>query len=684
MENLEKLQLGNSYKKGFENRFKKLPTAITFLTNLQELDLRNLSELQSLNPRILDLSKLEVLDCDRCENLHAPPYDICKEGLEAVRKYYEDSKISIGQHMPTISAAVIGEKMAGKTSLIWSLKKRLRTLTHRNIDSYKDDTTIAFKVEEINMANYPLRVFDFGGHRVYHMAYQLTIRKNYIPIVVVNMEQFNGLVADIGTKEASRLLCMNYMSHLYLSCPKLGAPILVLTHSDRVKETFDNLQEQLLSALDSLKNEMLEEERKLSGNKLVKIDHFKSEHPLFDKKDIFVLSNQDDLEVLQRLILRLNKRCDLHKFIIPTLWIEMGVYFDGCQNLPYLKLTEIDEKYPGDPKHHILRYMHNIGRVLWFERNETLKKYVFHRISVITGIITELYHHHAQKRWDEKIRDVAPYVYLSKTISREKYRQLVEKFFSSGILDAALLTSLYDNRNGRFPFQHALTTDFHYCIALSLLQTFYLICGPIRTEPRETYILPYFSSECIAITAPQPGQIRLSFIIQFAVLPPPPYVYDLLTIVYLNLYREPTNRLIAARNGAQVKHKTTVSRLVHDSKQQMIHLCMDTDVDNLDRSWKRVIEIVDELMHKLLDVFVAARPICKFICPHCILIGQKPEAIDIDPDWYVLPSPIEHRIRTPLDQRLTAYTGVDPVPCQYDAITDGPLTVPTPLRFPCK
>ena len=115
------------------------------------------------------------LHCTNCTSLISPPYEVCEQGLQAIRKYYTDLEQSGGKKLPIVSAAVIGNRMAGKTSLINSLKSRERQLTHRNKEGIDDDTTEVFKIDDITVDDSLLKVFDYGGDRVYHIAYHMPV-----------------------------------------------------------------------------------------------------------------------------------------------------------------------------------------------------------------------------------------------------------------------------------------------------------------------------------------------------------------------------------------------------------------------------------------------------------------------------------------------------------------------------
>lgn len=684
LEHLEVLNISNRKDSADttsnRNKVNSLPKSIENLQCLRVLNLNGLTTLLTIEAGVAKLPKLEELDCGGCESLKSPPYAVCKDGLRAIKKYYLDLSEDGGIELPIISIAVIGNRMAGKTSLIQTLKSGKRVLTYRNKEGVGDDTTKVFNIEEVGIGPTHVKVFDFGGDKVYHISYQMTIRDNYIPIIVVDIAEFDRRATEKeNIKEAARQLCMDFMSHLYLSCPKLGAPILVLTHKDCLSEDiFLTCKNQLLEALEQMRKEMLEEERKFSKgqSKFCDIAHFQNEdRPIFEPSDIFVFSGDlSEISNIEALIDCLLNRCKGHMVRLPRLWEMILSFLEENQDKPFLELEKILAEFPspGDGNMVVLRYMHSIGRVLWFERDETLSHIVFHKVSEITSVIAVLFHHRNDDQWKERIEGFRPFEFEGgKIISGQKYEELVKDFQASGVIDGAVLHTLYND--GSVPMD----------VALKLLLSFYIICGPIESGLRATYIIPYLSENHIDIPPLRVGILRLQVDILFIGLSPPAYVYYLLVVTYLNLYNEPGNKITAGKNGASVHHGNTVSRVVHDSSSRKITVLVDTSIGQLDASWAKMIEIVEEMLKRLMILWIAARPICKFFCAHCIYSNIENPDCEIDPDWYTPPTNTE--LDPPLNRRLYKFRGVDPVRCRaIDHSQESPLTVLKPLRYPCK
>jgi len=232
------------------NRFKEIPDSVYSLKSLETLNLSHNSDLELRNSKFLQLTMLKKNNLVYCEKIKFPPHRVCEQGVEAIRQFFLDLRMGAGNNLPLVTIAVIGNTMAGKTSLIKTLQNvgRTRVLTNRNAENKIDETTKIFTVEKLEVENVPLQLIDMGGNEVYHTTYQLALHQNCIPVIVVNLAQYRDHVKKSSKREAVRRLAFDYMSHLYLANPSMGSPKLVLTHKDLFSDTeFGKLKHGFLS-----------------------------------------------------------------------------------------------------------------------------------------------------------------------------------------------------------------------------------------------------------------------------------------------------------------------------------------------------------------------------------------------------------------------------------------------------
>ena len=207
--------------------------SIARLENLEELDFSWNSSLRRIPISIIGLAKLTAVNFEGCRSMTSPPQAVCKQGLPALRKYYTDLVKSGKKNF--IPVTVIGQSMAGKTSLIRSMQQTRRILSTRDCVNTLDEATKVFNVSEAEFDEGSKLVFhDFGGQAIYHFAYPLSSRSQFVPMLVVDIASFNRLAKAKGVDAACEDVCFDWLSHLYLSCPQAGHPLVVFSHSDCV------------------------------------------------------------------------------------------------------------------------------------------------------------------------------------------------------------------------------------------------------------------------------------------------------------------------------------------------------------------------------------------------------------------------------------------------------------------
>ena len=265
-------QLAELYLRG--NNFTRLPSVVYKLENLKHLDISDNRFITSIDKEILKLDKLEVFKCHKCEFFQYPPYAVCELGLAGIKIYFVDLAEQKGVRLTEIPLAIVGNSLSGKTSLAQTLQKGERTLTYREEKHLADETTRVFNVTDLALEGINLKIIDFGGNEIYHLAYQLALKPQCIPLFVVSIEEFANIYMSRGAREAARRVIFDWISHLYLACPLLDSPILVLTHIDRLN-AFEMLEvtwkELLLKACKDLRKEMLDEEECMRPDAVCKL-----------------------------------------------------------------------------------------------------------------------------------------------------------------------------------------------------------------------------------------------------------------------------------------------------------------------------------------------------------------------------------------------------------------------------
>ncbi|XP_067930854.1 malignant fibrous histiocytoma-amplified sequence 1 homolog [Watersipora subatra] len=441
LQNLRALELSN-------NNIQSLPMWIYKLDNLASLDLSRNKKLLKIERAVVEMKSLAELECDGCESLKEPPYSVCELGITAIKKFFVDLAAAEPVQLIGVPVAVIGSSLSGKTSLFKTLKSGKRDLTYRTKSSEQDETTRVFQVEDLPLETAQVKLFDYGGNQIYHLAYCILSKEECIPLIVVDVADFAKRAQTDGAEQACRDVCFNWLAHLYLACPNLGQPILVFTHTDELAS--DQLRQarlDLLTEAESIRQKLLEEENKLASlfpKILNAIEHLSNTQlPLFKEGEIFEFG-KDPNETSNIKLLKdtLNNRCKNHIIHLPKLWHSVELFIKKCSEEPYVDVSKVLNHFLSDDPLIILRYMHNAGRVFFFEKIEALSGYIFHKFSEITSMINLLFHHSSQKQWDDHLDKFDSFPHQGRVIYRLEYEALVQRLLHNGILAEALLRKL--------------------------------------------------------------------------------------------------------------------------------------------------------------------------------------------------------------------------------------------------
>ncbi|XP_067935178.1 malignant fibrous histiocytoma-amplified sequence 1-like [Watersipora subatra] len=655
-----------------DNHFRSVPEVLYKLKALETLDLSHNVWLRTIDDAIALLPNLTKLLVQRCDRLEYPPYAVCRQGLSAIKTYFTDLHTAAGSAVAAIPVAIVGNPLSGKTSIVRSLQTSKRCLTFRQESSLLDEATKVFKIEDLDLQSSQVKLIDYGGHEVYHMAYQLIIQERCLPLIVVNMQEFSQLLSHRGPHEATKRVCFDWLSHLYLACPRLGSPLLVLTHLDQLQDgEADLLTSLLLETSESLRAELLEEESQYSSDfkgGLREISYlFDVDQAMFNTEEIFTFDNDlDQASNIACLKTQIDSRCTAFQIVIPHSWALLAEFIEREGDQPYLLLSSIQSEFESLDCFVILRYMHNAGKILWFENLTGLSQYIFHRISEITDMIAVLFHHASEDLWKEDVAKFTMFSHKGQVIRKHKYETLIQNLSESGMLDEALLAHLL-HCHTQFPFD----------VALQLLKCFYIVHGPIKKDDRETYVVPYFAHNFLDKSWKTDGDIQLRLDIVLAGLTLPKYVYQLMSVAVLNSNLEQFDTLIVAKNGVTVQQEVCATHMVHNYNTKKVTLQVSTSVELLAVSWNRLIITAKKVIQLLFRVWKASHVEVLVYCAHCLFVRDPNPSFEVDPDWFL---PIEEV------NEVTTFAGTELLACRRCATSGAKVikrTVPKPLKLPC-
>jgi len=637
LSNLQFLNISNEWflqSQEIRNQITCLPDNFSQLSSLRNLDLSRNDSLKVLTPEISDMPLLTEINTKGCESLTSPPYEVCQQGTGAIKQYYTDIKNSDSVEVSMVTVAVIGQSMSGKTSLIKTLQStdRTRVLTHRVDGGLDDDATPVFKMEDVCADNDVLRFIDFGGHEIYQSTYRFTLKPNCIPIVVVNLEQYEDQQHKIGGNEAVRRLYFDWLSHLYLTYPKLRPPKLVLTHLDKIDE----------SELEAIENdffyhsksvfEMIHHKEKSKWQDegaFATIEHFKTKK-MFRAEDIYKVGNAYCKAFIQ-LKERLLRESKQFVKVIPTNWVEVEQALKKIDK-GYMPIQDIISQFSINISltekqlDIILTYMHNCGMLLWYKNDEDLRPYIFHHIPTVTSLLQVLFTHD-DTVWQRRLSAFSSSTLaVQQLFSLDEYKSFAEEFASKGIMHGKL-------------FKHLLRTetDFQESAAMSvaaqILLSFRIMYWSTPQNGSSSFIVPYFCKEFLSDRLPDTWScVTFHAQLRFEGLPLPQYAYHQLAVDMLNFFSQDSDSILA-RNGARVEKKDVTYQLVHDYKSGNVNIRVSFDSSQVCRAWKVLVDITNSSIEYVETGWRACKIGCKFFCPHCGLEEDRHPSKLMNPSW---------------------------------------------------
>ena len=599
---------------------------------------------------------------------------MCKQGVSAARKYLFDLKVEAGSNQRLIPVTVIGKSKAGKTSLVRSVQQNKRVLTERNTTAGKlDEATKVFKVCEAEIdATSKLLFVDYGGQSIYHFSYQLTFKTQSVPLLVINIDDFDRLAALNGEEAACQAVCVDWLAHLYISCPRLCRPLVVFTHRDKLtEERFDMRKQQLVSETEKIRCRIVEAEKRAAPtlSPVFEMTSFAdTSTPLITTSSIIDFSEsstKSDIEVLKQALVRIGSHLETE---IPGSWYRILLDLMAETEKFFIPLLEIDKKYPDDKEHVTLQYLHGIGRTMWFSKMEVLRNFVFHRPEVLTGLIGVLYSHTQSDTWAKRLSEFIPFQHHGETVEKGKYEEMVETFTTTGVMEAPLLVNLLEKESN-------LPTT----VAIEVLKTFHLLhlSGSSSQTCQQKYIIPYLASRTLAAPSVYSDLIPLKVDLQFYGLPLPSYVYSLMTAAYLDMNSNPYCLPEVGTNGATISQGNGVvnffTHSVHDRKVTLLSL---SPTKKTHEAWMGQLKSLKQLVAELKSVWKAVRYETVFYCSHCLLMSRASPAMRVNPDWGKPSTANAEDSVLPM-----CYTGEENFLCKNDPDRQ---PVPNPLMFPCE
>ncbi|XP_021259527.1 malignant fibrous histiocytoma-amplified sequence 1 homolog isoform X2 [Numida meleagris] len=375
------------------NLFRTFPQPVLQLTNLQELHVQN-NALRQLPRELFQGQSLKMFKANG-NPLREPPSEVCAGGVQQILNYFNQLQHGSGQEDKRIKAMFLGASLAGKSTICKSLKQRQAKLVP------KEERTVGIEISEFRIEDFTFLFWDFAGQLEYYMTHHVFITPQALVILVINLHMYQT------NDDAFKDLVGFWINNLFMRVPN-SVVLPVGTHVDccqkqEVEEKRSNIMAKITAMLAERKSNLthfinnLEE----SEEPEVYVDQWERlkemESCTLTILDLVAVNCTDhhDIKKLEATILEHVRNNELFPEVVrvlPPVYREVEAAIvditqseemadHGMMDLQYLlselsqreRLANLDRELLQD----ILRYLHRIGLIVWYEEIKHLESTVF-------------------------------------------------------------------------------------------------------------------------------------------------------------------------------------------------------------------------------------------------------------------------------------------------------------------
>ncbi|XP_010184814.1 PREDICTED: malignant fibrous histiocytoma-amplified sequence 1 [Mesitornis unicolor] len=375
------------------NLFRTFPQPVLQLAQLQELHVQN-NALRQLPKELFQGQSLKTFKANG-NPLREPPSEVCAGGIRQIRNYFNQLQSGAGQEDKRVKTMFLGASLAGKSTICKSLKQGQTKLVP------KEERTVGIEISEFRIEDFTFLFWDFAGQLEYYMTHHVFITPQALVILVINLHMYQ--TNDKTFKE----LVGFWINNLSMRVPN-SVVLPVGTHVDCCQE--EEVEEKRRDIMAKITAMMAERKSNLAHF----IDNLEgSEEPEFyvdqwerlkemESCTLTILNvvavnctDHHDIKKLEAAILKHVKNEELFPEVtrvLPPVYRQVeGAIVDiaqseemaghGMMDLQYLlsKLSQHEHlsNLGRELLQDILRYLHRVGLVVWYEEIEHLESTVF-------------------------------------------------------------------------------------------------------------------------------------------------------------------------------------------------------------------------------------------------------------------------------------------------------------------
>nr|XP_030129899.3 malignant fibrous histiocytoma-amplified sequence 1 homolog isoform X3 [Taeniopygia guttata] len=320
------------------NLFRTFPQPVLRLARLQEFHVQN-NALRQLPRELFQGQSLKMFKASG-NPLREPPTEVCAGGIQQIRNYFNQLQHGLGQEDKRVKTMFLGASLAGKSTICRSLKQGQSKLVP------KEERTVGIEISEFQMEDFTFLFWDFAGQLEYYMTHHVFITPQALVILVINLHMYQ--TNDKTFKE----LVGFWINNLSMRVPN-SVVLPVGTHVDCCQE------QEILN--------------------LVAVNC--TDHRDIRKLKATILKHVKNEELFPEVVRVLPPVYRQVESAIVDIAQSEEMAEHGMMDLQYLlskvsqreHLASLDRELLQD----ILRYLHRIGLVVWYEEIKHLESTVF-------------------------------------------------------------------------------------------------------------------------------------------------------------------------------------------------------------------------------------------------------------------------------------------------------------------
>ncbi|XP_033011768.1 malignant fibrous histiocytoma-amplified sequence 1 homolog isoform X1 [Lacerta agilis] len=376
------------------NLFLAIPLVVLELKCLQELYMYN-NKLRQLPMKMFTELPLKMFKVSG-NPLREPPYEVCAGGLRQIISYFDQLQNSRAEEDRRVKTMFLGMSLAGKSTICKSLKQR------QIVRMSEEERTVGIEISEFQIQGFTFLFWDFAGQLEYYMTHHMFITPQALVILVINFQQYQR------SNDSFKELVGFWINNLFMRVPN-SVVLPVGTHIDacceqEVKEKKEDIMSKIQDMLDERKSTLAHLIANLEDNEESEffVDQWnrlkEMENCTLTVLDLVPVNCMDyeDIKTLEGTILKHVKNEAVFPNVIQVLppiykQVEAAIVNivqkneelaeHGMMDLSLLHrelsyqyhLTHLDVELLRD----ILRYLHRIGLIVWYEEVKQLESTVF-------------------------------------------------------------------------------------------------------------------------------------------------------------------------------------------------------------------------------------------------------------------------------------------------------------------